>query len=94
LLSLLAEEFVEIGRSGRTWSKASIAPYLESGPEPAPTLIEDFRADQLAPDIYLVTYRGAMATRASIWVLRGGRWQMRFHQGTPLPVQSTGGQSA
>lgn len=93
LLSLLADEFVEIGRSGRIWTKDSIAPYLTTGPAPVPSLIEDFRVDQLSPRLYLVTYRGAMALRSSIWVQRGGRWQMRFHQGTPLPMQSGGEQS-
>ncbi len=94
LLSLLAEEFMEIGRSGRIWTKGSIAALLQSGPAPIPTPFEDFRVDQLSPGLCLVTYRGAMAIRSSIWVLRDGRWQMRFHQGTPLPVESVGEQSS
>lgn len=37
----------------------------------------------LSDEVALVTYRGAKANRASVWIRRDGQWQMRFHQGTP-----------
>jgi glyoxylase I family protein len=84
LVALLTDDFLEIGRSGKVWTKASIAALLER-PEPAPVPpFEHVRVEELAPGLHLVTYRGALAMRASIWVWRDGRWQMRFHQGTPL----------
>jgi hypothetical protein len=47
----------------------------------------------LAPEVALVTYRSQKtrpggttqrANRSSIWKKMDGRWQMIFHQGTPL----------
>jgi glyoxylase I family protein len=47
--------------------------------------MEDFAVTRLAAGAALVTYRSRdprHARRSSIWVRRGGRWVMRFHQGT------------
>ena len=82
LVRLIADDFVEFGRSGRVWTRNSIRGMLE-GPLAAPMPIDRFGVARLADDVALVTYRGAMANRSSVWVRRGGRWQLRFHQGTP-----------
>jgi glyoxylase I family protein len=82
LMSLVATDFVEIGRSGRTWTRESIREVLE-GPLAAVPL-EAFEVAMLADDIALATYRTPGAKRSSIWVRRDGRWQIRFHQGTPV----------
>jgi glyoxylase I family protein len=82
LMSLIADDFVEFGRSGRVWTRDSIREPLE-GPPAAPVPIDRFEVAELGDRVALVTYRGAMANRSSIWVRRDGRWQMRFHQGTP-----------
>ena len=90
--SLLADDFVEFGRSGRVWDKADVVVDL-----PPKTKIQksisDFRARKIAPDVVLVTYRVARRAdpdadashtlRSSIWKLIDDRWQMVFHQGTP-----------
>ena len=38
-------------------------------------------------DTVLLTYRSysrtGSALRSSLWVLDGGQWRLRFHQGTP-----------
>jgi glyoxylase I family protein len=82
LLSLIADDFVEFGRSGRVWTRESMRDVLE-GPPTSPIPIERFEVAELGDDVALVTYRAARANRSSVWVRRQGRWQMRFHQGTP-----------
>jgi hypothetical protein len=57
--------------------------------------ISDFQARLLADDVALVTYRSqrhasgtlpaSASLRSSLWKQRDGRWQMFFHQGTPIP---------
>ena len=88
--SLLADEFVEFGSSGRVFHKGDAVGLLPSEMGLAFSL-SDFEARQLAPDLVLATYR-AMITddrssrhslRSSLWVRSDGRWQILFHQGTP-----------
>ena len=83
LASLIADDFLEFGRSGRVWTRESILELLKTGPSSDPGLMERFEATELADGVALVTYHGARANRCSVWVWRDGRWQMRFHQGTP-----------
>jgi len=83
LVSLIADDFMEFGRSGRIWTKDSILGPLTTGPSSPPVEMEQFEAVELADNVALVTYHAALAIRCSIWVKRDGRWQMRFHQGTP-----------
>lgn len=83
LMRLIADDFVEFGRSGRVWTRDSLRRLLEAPPT-APMPIDRFEVVRLSDAVALVTYRGAMANRSSVWVRRDGRWQMRFHQGTPI----------
>jgi hypothetical protein len=87
----LAEEFREFGSSGRIFTKAEILAELSSE-SPRTITLDNFQCEALAPDVALVTYRSTRtialgipvhANRSSLWVLRQGRWQMLFHQGTP-----------
>jgi len=62
--------------------------------------IDDFRVRIVAPDAALVTYRAtrrsemerlrsaSVSLRSSLWVLRDSRWQILFHQGTKIEVQT------
>jgi hypothetical protein len=94
--SLLADDFIEFGSSGRSFDKASIIEELKNEPARPASLLSDFAARPLSPDVMLVTYRStrrsplgettAQAQRSSIWVQRDGRWQLTFHQGTPIPL--------
>ena len=87
---LIADEFVEFGSSGRVWDKASVLKALpaESG---LAFSLSGFVANELGPDRVHTTFRMAVrdsgserhSLRSSIWILRSGRWQMLFHQGTP-----------
>ena len=83
---LLAPEFREFGSSGREWSRETILELLEEEPAYTPPAIKDFSVTMLSHEAALVTYRSVrphLATlRSSIWVWRGERWVMLFHQGT------------
>ena len=85
LMSMIADDFLEFGKSGRTWTARSIRELME-GPPGEPAVIDDFEIAELADGVVLATYTmpgQPPVKRSSIWVRRAGRWQMRFHQGTP-----------
>jgi hypothetical protein len=83
--ALLAEEFVEIGSSGRIYDKQRIIDRLQqeqwTGP---PQTISDFSTRQLAPDLILAIYGivESNTIRSSIWKTTSIGWRMVFHQGT------------
>jgi hypothetical protein len=91
LRTILADEFVEFGSSGRIFDRAAVIATL-SGEPPFESRIDDFVVRPLSPDAALTTYRlsawptsGArprVTLRSSVWVHRGGRWVLVFHQGT------------
>lgn len=91
--ALLAEDFIEFGSSGRVFDKHDIIDILRSE-SPDRRSLTDFRALPLGPGVVLTTYRatnyGASgeqpihSLRSSVWRLLDGRWQVVFHQGTPL----------
>lgn len=94
--ALLAEEFIEFGSSGQVYDKpgtiAALRPGGAGGNAESPR-IEEFRARELAPALFLVNYRIAApggpgqivagSLRSSLWTWRDNRWQLLFHQGTP-----------
>jgi len=84
LSQLIADDFLEFGASGRTWTAADVRETLAMEP-PRDVPMEDFAVARIAANVALVTYRSRdprHAKRASVWVRRRGRWVMRFHQGT------------
>ena len=93
LLSLLADEFCEFGSSGRIFTRGEVIDYLQRE-SPRAFSIADFSVTRLAPGVALVKYQavrrnelgqpGSRSLRSSLWVLRDGRWQLLFHQGTRI----------
>jgi len=89
---LVADDFFEIGRSGTTYTKAEVLAAIEVAPLRKFTL-EDFKIVAGGQGWALVTYRAAERTayasstslRSTLWVERAGKWQIVFHQGTPVP---------
>jgi len=91
LASLVGDDFVEFGSSGRTYDRRQVL-YRLRRQLPAQLAIEQFRAFELSPDAALVTYRARAdsgkgrdekySLRSSVWVRRGGEWKIIFHQGT------------
>ena len=83
---LLAEDFREFGASGRTYDKQTILELLAGEPESNPITTTDYHLTLISSDAALLTYRATRAAlttlRSSLWVQRGNRWQMLFHQGT------------
>src|SRR5215210_3512290 len=92
LQALLADEFIEFGSSGRIFDRAAIVATLPGQPC-FNSRIDDFVVRILSPQVALTTYRLAVwstsegqsrvTLRSSVWVHRGSRWLLTFHQGTP-----------
>jgi ribonuclease HI len=83
---LLHPDFLEIGSSGRVWTRDAMMMALEEDPGER-TDIEILGAEPIGAEAVLLTYRSfarsGTTLRSSLWVLDGGRWRLRFHQGTP-----------
>lgn len=93
LAELLADNFVEYGSSGRIYFKQDVIAALQSETSSKIT-ITDFQMVNLGAEAILVTYKATRQTlnanlaahslRSSIWQCISGRWQIIFHQGTPI----------
>ena len=91
LEKLLADDFSEIGSSGRLYDKEQAISLLTGG-HLNPFTATDFSLRPLVPGLVLLSYRTDTKTsppitalRSSIWRLQNGKWQITFHQGTILP---------
>jgi hypothetical protein len=88
--SMTAEDFWEVGASGRRYSRACVLDELErrhSAPYADQWEISDFHCRRLADETYLVTYtllqNGVRQTRRStIWQHTAEGWRILYHQGT------------
>jgi ribonuclease HI len=82
---LLHPEFTEIGTSGRLWARDAMMMSLEESPGSHMEL-ELISVDRIGAESILLVYRShsrdGAALRSSLWVLDGGQWRLRFHQGT------------
>ncbi len=88
---LLADEFIEFGKSGEIHTKSDEMKGLPTGEE-FKYKMASFQSKQLAKDVVLVTYKitikekndnaAISSLRSSIWKLIKNRWQIVFHQGT------------
>ena len=94
LAVLLHPEFVEFGRSGRSYTFSQIVEHLEASPAvPLAIHAQDFNVCLLHDEVALVTYKSAQVhaegklerhtLRSSLWLRTADGWQMVFHQGTP-----------
>jgi hypothetical protein len=92
LNNLLADNFFEIGSSGKVFYKGE--GISEAGIGIVKMSLCEFEIHPLSDEIVLTTYqifdevKKQHSLRSSIWKLKNGRWQMVFHQGTktiPLP---------
>lgn len=91
LRELLADDFIEIGSSGQVVSRSAVIAALPDQPA-FRSRIEDFEVRVLSPEVALTMYRLSVWTlsggqpkvtlRSSVWVHRGSRWLLVFHQGT------------
>lgn len=91
--ALLDDQFWEIGRSGKVWTRQATLAEFGGNTQSYTIWSQDFAVELLAPALALLTYRSAHITeagklerhthRASLWAKTDGCWRMRFHQGTP-----------
>ncbi|MDO5752985.1 ribonuclease HI family protein [Arthrobacter sp.] len=83
---LLHTDFEEIGASGSRWSRQEVLAMISDETVAAHSL-EVLTLDRIDDSTALLTYRSdaprGSALRSSIWKFAHGRWQIRFHQGTP-----------
>jgi hypothetical protein len=90
-------DFWEVGASGRRYSRQYVLDALEEryrSPVEEVWETTDFRCQELALDIYLLTYTlrqqgGRITRRATIWKRTGDDWKIVFHQGTIVQSQSS-----
>lgn len=91
LNELLADDFMEIGASGKRYNKQDVLNVLPASVEKQFVLLE-FEVKELSPQIVLATYRiekeitGSdkenCSLRSSVWQKQNGQWRIIFHQGT------------
>lgn len=91
--AVLADDFVEYGRSGRRYERQEVLSEPEQ-PLACELPLGDLHVRPLATGVAQVTYvsrvihDGAVEVgrRSSIWSrTAAGDWVLRFHQGTPIP---------
>jgi hypothetical protein len=87
--SMVDDDFWEVGASGRRYTRNYILEVLETRartPEEDSWETSDFRCQELATDLYLLTYtlrQGERVTRrTTIWRRSQDDWKIVFHQGT------------
>ena len=87
--AMMAEEFWQIGASGRIYGKEYVLDTLEqrySEPYKDEWKAEEFYCQEVASNNYLLTYtlrQGSRVTRrATIWRRTPHGWVIVFHQGT------------
>nr|WP_260149176.1 nuclear transport factor 2 family protein [Microbacterium endophyticum] len=86
--ALLHSDFVEIGRSGRKWSREAIIDALASEQDRADSEPVEWNGDEIAPGLFLATFvvrsASAHSRHSSLWDVTSGKPLLRFHQGTPV----------
>lgn len=94
VMRMLHPEFIEVGRSGRSFDLPSILDLMESEPPSTGQIhSQEFECVMLEPSVQLLLYKSAwiddkgiaslFTKRSSIWVFTGEGWQLKYHQGTP-----------
>ncbi|MBN9188175.1 MAG: nuclear transport factor 2 family protein [Microbacterium sp.] len=83
---LLHPDFVEIGRSGRRWTRDETIAALASEVARVTPDTDEWEFTELSPTLVLVTYCVSSASgqsrHSSLWEVGGAAPVIRFHQGT------------
>lgn len=93
---MMADDYWEVGASGRRYSREFILRHLEENPPvdaaAAGWQSFDYGLRRLGPETYLFTYtlvQGERITRrATIWRSTGEGWRILYHQGTMVSNHS------
>ncbi|QQR84024.1 nuclear transport factor 2 family protein [Candidatus Peregrinibacteria bacterium] len=87
---LLAPDFFEFGRSGRTYTREET---LSAKAEPikATLPLPQFKIHPITDEVFLITYVSEVqygelerANRSSLWRKINDSWKLQFHQGTAI----------
>lgn len=93
---VLAQDFEEIGCSGRAYSRAQILAMPE-GAINAVLPLQEFAVRKLGDGVlqarYVSEVDGVRCRRSSIWIADGETWRLRFHQGTRMHAEVDEGDS-
>ncbi|MBZ4487142.1 nuclear transport factor 2 family protein [Microbacterium sp. cx-55] len=88
---LLHADFIEIGRSGRRWTRDETVAALASENEHLTPQTDEWSFIEVAPTLILVTYRitgtGGSSRHSSLWDVGGPGPVIRYHQGTVVPSE-------
>ena len=92
--SMTAESFWEVGASGRRYSREYVIDTLVkryAAPHEDVWETSDFHCDELAPNLYLLTYTLIQdcvrkTRRSTIWRRASLGWTIVYHQGTVIEV--------
>jgi len=87
---MTAEDFWEVGASGRRFAREFVFDVLEqrrSAPQSNVFEITDLHCRKLAGEVYLLTYtllqdNVRLTRRSTIWQKTAEGWQIVYHQGT------------
>ncbi len=91
---MMAEDFWEVGASGKRYSRALVLATLAKRLPLSDTehwVVTDFVCRHISGDTYLVTYRleqdgGRLSRRSTLWQRAEGDWKALYHQGTLIAV--------
>ena len=90
LESLLDDDFVEIGASGRRWTREAIIGDLVAVPKLDDVAVSEEQVRRVSDDVILVSYVTTTGqrrvVRTSWWRRSAGTWKCFFHQGTVDPT--------
>lgn len=82
--ALLHPDWIEVGRSGRLWSRAEMLDAI--GPLPGGCELETIEVREVSEGIVRLLWRSSTdegsAVRSSWWLREGRQWRQVFHQGT------------
>jgi len=88
---LLADDFYEIGKSGKTFTKSQVIESMQKESDDYSVSLSNFELRELDTDLLQATYKttnhrtGISAIRSTLWRKNESGWQAIFHQGTPTP---------
>jgi hypothetical protein len=90
MLALLAEDFIEVGASGRVWDLASTLELLDAESAEDPVIeVHDLTGRAVGDGFVMARWdsdrAGRRARRTSLWRRDSAGWRLVHHQGTLLP---------
>jgi hypothetical protein len=88
--AMMADDFFEVGASGKKYPREFVLDALElrlRSPVTEDFAVTDFACRQISKDVYLVTYQleqahNRLSRRATLWQKSPAGWKALYHQGT------------